>query len=93
MAGAFTMTMIQQLIPDAVRGRAFGALMSLMGGVVPIGTVLAGFLVTLVGVHGMFWIAGTGCATGAIILAITFARIPFDESSNQSMVEEKANGN
>jgi Major Facilitator Superfamily. len=76
LANAYTMTLIQQIIPDRQRGRAFGILMSLMGGVVPVGTFVCGLLVKVIGLKGVFWISGIVCAIGSILLALTFKLVP-----------------
>lgn len=58
LANAYTMTLLQQVIPDEHRGKAFDTLMSLMGGVVPIRTFICGLLAKMIGLHGVFWISG-----------------------------------
>ncbi|MEI5906659.1 MFS transporter [Bacillus spongiae] len=86
MAGAFMMTMMQQIIPDDYRGRAFGLLMSVMGGIVPIGTILSGLLSSYIGLSGTFWISSVGCAGGAIMLAVTFATVPYQTGQTSNTV-------
>ncbi|WP_404996629.1 MFS transporter [Caldifermentibacillus hisashii] len=88
LANAYTMTLIQHIIPDHQRGRAFGTLMSIMGGVVPIGTFICGLLVNYIGLVGVFWMSGIVCSIGALILALTFKFIPIKEQDNKNLLTQ-----
>ncbi|WP_033829696.1 MFS transporter [Bacillus andreraoultii] len=88
LANAYTMTLIQHIIPDHQRGRAFGTLMSIMGGVVPVGTFICGLLVKYIGLTGVFWMSGIVCSIGALILALTFKFIPIKEQDNKNLLTQ-----
>jgi predicted MFS family arabinose efflux permease len=64
-------TILQTLVPDALRGRAMSAYMFTFAGVLPLGNVLSGGLAHVVGVPHAIALSGSACA---IVCAVIFAR-------------------
>lgn len=64
-----SMTLRQRLIPSALLGRVFGAAQTINLGLIPFGTLLAGFIAQFAGMPAWF-ISATVLATAAVLLAI-----------------------
>ncbi len=75
IANALLLTLIQRLVPESVRGRAFGLLMTLTALANPLGTLAAGVLLHVL----PLWWAWTLSAVTGIALAVgVYATVPAD---------------
>ena len=59
---------LQRRTPDAVRSRATAATEAAILGAFALSFPAAGFLINLIGVRGVYLLAGAGCAVSALIL-------------------------
>lgn len=62
-------TLIQSLIPDAMRGRVMSLYAMMFMGMAPIGALLAGFLATRIGAPATLAGGGAICIAGALLFA------------------------
>lgn len=80
IGNALFFTLLQRLIPDAVRGRAFGMLMTLLGVANPLGTLMAGLLLHVLPLYWSWAFAalvGLGMAVGIwVVMPHTISREP-----------------
>jgi MFS family permease len=64
-----TMTILQERVPDGIRGRVFGTLTALGVAAMPLGMVVYGFLLSSLGLHATLWVlAIVNLALPALIL-------------------------
>jgi MFS family permease len=83
-------TMFAAVIPDQLRSRVTGAFQAVNYGTRPVGSLLAGALGTVIGVHLTLWIAAIGGATAFLWLLpspVPGFRLPdaaIDETGHQS---------
>ncbi|MCY0881933.1 MAG: MFS transporter [Firmicutes bacterium] len=59
------LTVIQKITPNSAHGRVMGTMITLFGGLVPLGTAVAGVLVGFIGVHNTFWASAVAMSLGA----------------------------
>lgn len=66
VAGNFFFTLLQMKVPSKMHGRIFGMLTTIIGGIVPLGTLVSGLFVTSFGVYGAFTVSS------AVIALLSF---------------------
>lgn len=64
-----TNTLIQTMVPDALRGRVMAIWFMILMGVAPVGSLVAGSITTAVGPRVVLAVGGAACALGAIAFA------------------------
>jgi MFS family permease len=60
-------TLIQSMVPDALRGRVMSAYSMMFMGMAPLGALLAGTLAERIGAPGAIAAGGAGCIVGALV--------------------------
>jgi MFS family permease len=60
-------TMIQSLIPDALRGRVMAVYSMMFMGMAPFGALLAGALAHRIGAPATVMVGGSACIAGAVL--------------------------
>jgi DHA3 family macrolide efflux protein-like MFS transporter len=72
-ANALLFTLIQRLVPDTLRGRVFGLLMTVLGLANPLGTLAAGLVLHTL---PLWWSWVLGAATGLALAAGLYLKVP-----------------
>ncbi len=84
-----TNTLIQAMIPDALRGRVMAIWFMIFMGFAPVGSVIAGSITTTLGPCLVIAVGGAVCALGAIVFARwSWTRRPLIDGHAPSVTEE-----
>jgi DHA3 family macrolide efflux protein-like MFS transporter len=76
-ANALLITLIQRLVPDALRGRVFGLLMTVLGVANPLGTLMAGLLLHVL---PLWWSWALSAGAGLALAGGLYLKVPADLS-------------
>lgn len=72
LSNSLSSTILQRLVPNHLQGRVFGSLATILGGIVPLGTLISGFFVSQFGVYYTYIIGSIGIAAGSFYLMFVF---------------------
>lgn len=72
LSNSLSSTVLQRLVPNSMQGRVFGSLASILGGIVPLGTIISSFLLQQYGITLTYFIGSIAIAIGSFYLMIVF---------------------
>nr|WP_279388290.1 MFS transporter [Tumebacillus sp. BK434] len=87
VAGNFFFTILQKIVPSKLHGRVIGMLTTVVGGILPLGTVISGGFLHLFGLHGAYWIASVGLAVTAIVQMIAVYQYSKTNTTHSSSLQ------
>ncbi|MBI1784424.1 MFS transporter, partial [Candidatus Sumerlaeota bacterium] len=81
-----TNTFLQKLVPDRMRGRVLSFYTLMLLGLVPIGSLIAGYLAETIGLLNAARLGGAACVAGGFVV---LTRMPLIRASAAKLLEEQ----
>jgi MFS family permease len=85
-------TLVQSMVPDALRGRVMAVYSMMFMGMAPFGALLAGALASRIGAPLAVVAGGAACLTGGVIFAIVLPSLRPEARALLAAREQEANG-